>query len=73
MKCMELDPFDPFVNLTMGRSEWLAGDLESGLPWMQRAVSLSPNYAFAIYNSASSARFLVMPKTMRKGSPRQSP
>ncbi len=52
MKSMELDPLDPFVNLTMGRSEWLAGDLESGLPWMQRAVSLSPNYAFAIYNSA---------------------
>ena len=52
MKSMELDPLDPFVNLTMGRSEWLAGDLESGLPWMRRAVSLSPNYAFAIYNSA---------------------
>src|SRR5258706_16154937 len=49
---MELGPLDPFVNLTMGRSEWLAGDLEAGLPWMERSISLSPNYAFALYNSA---------------------
>jgi TolB-like protein/tetratricopeptide (TPR) repeat protein len=51
-KCMELDPLDPFVNLTMGRTEWLSGDLEAGLSWMERSISLSPNYAFAIYNSA---------------------
>lgn len=52
VKCMELDPLDPFVNLTMGRVEWLSGDLESSLPWMERSVALSPNYAFAIYNGA---------------------
>ena len=52
MTCMELDPLDPFVNLTMGRAEWLSGDLEAGLPWMERSIALSPNYAFAIYNSA---------------------
>jgi TolB-like protein len=52
MKCMELDPLDPFVNLTMGRTEWLSGDLEASLPWMERSISLSPNYAFAIYNRA---------------------
>jgi len=52
VKCMELDPLDPFVNLTMGRAEWLSGNLEAGLPWMERSVALSPNYAFAIYNSA---------------------
>lgn len=50
-KAMELNSLDPFVNLTMGRSEWLAGDLEA-LPWMERSISLSPNYAFALYNSA---------------------
>ena len=43
---------DPFANLTMGRAEWLHGDLEAALPWMQRSTDLSPNYAFAIYNSA---------------------
>jgi TolB-like protein len=52
MKCMELDPLDPFVNLTMGRAEWLSGDLEAGLAWMERSISLSPNYAFGVYNSA---------------------
>lgn len=51
-RSMEIDPFDPFVNLTMGRAEWLAGNLEAGLPWMERAIDLSPNFAFAIYNSA---------------------
>jgi len=49
---MELDAFDPFVNLTMGRTEWLDGDLDAALPWMERSIDLSPNYAFAIYNSA---------------------
>jgi DNA-binding winged helix-turn-helix (wHTH) protein/tetratricopeptide (TPR) repeat protein len=52
VKCMELDPFDPFVNLTMGRVEWLSGNLEGSVPWMDRSIALSPNYAFAIYNSA---------------------
>ena len=51
-KSMQLDPFDPFVNLTMGRSRWLSGDLDAGLPWLERSIELSPNYAFAIYNRA---------------------
>lgn len=51
-KGIELDPLDPFVNLTMGRIEWLTGNLEASLPWMERSISLRPNYAFAIYNSA---------------------
>ncbi len=51
-RCIDLDPLDPFVNLTMGRAEWLEGNLEGSMPWLDRAVSLSPNYAFAIYNSA---------------------
>lgn len=51
-KGLQLDPFDPFVNLTMGRSQWLSGDLDAGVPWLERSVELSPNYAFAIYNSA---------------------
>jgi TolB-like protein/tetratricopeptide (TPR) repeat protein len=51
-KAMELDPLDPFVALTMGRVEWLSGNLEAALPWMDRSITLSPNYAFALYNSA---------------------
>ena len=49
---LELDPIDPFVNFTMGRSFWLEGDLDSGLAWLERAVSISPNYAQGIYARA---------------------
>jgi len=49
---LDLDPLDPFVNFTMGRSYWLEGDLESGLAWLERATSLCPNYAQGIYARA---------------------
>lgn len=47
-----LDPLDPFANLIMGRAQWLTGDVEAGLSWMDRSVEISPNYAFGLYNSA---------------------
>jgi TolB-like protein/tetratricopeptide (TPR) repeat protein len=46
---LELDPLDPFVNFTMGRSFWLEGDLESGSAWLERAICISPNYAQGLY------------------------
>lgn len=46
---VEIDPLDPFVNFTMGRSFWLEGDLDQAMAWLERAVSLSPNYAQGIY------------------------
>jgi TolB-like protein len=49
---VELDPLDPFVNFTMGRSYWLEGDLELSLSWLERATSISPNYAQGIYARA---------------------
>jgi TolB-like protein/Tfp pilus assembly protein PilF len=49
---LELDPIDPFVNFTMGRSLWLVGDLEGSLDWLERATSISPNYAQGIYARA---------------------
>ena len=49
---LDLDPLDPFVNFTMGRSFWLEGDLERGLAWLERATALSPNYAQGIYARA---------------------
>ncbi|HET9108361.1 MAG TPA: winged helix-turn-helix domain-containing protein [Steroidobacteraceae bacterium] len=49
---LELDPLDPFVNFTMGRSYWLEGDLDSSLGWLERATSLSPHYAQGIYARA---------------------
>lgn len=49
---LELDPIDPFVNFTMGRSYWLEGDLDGGLAWLERATSISPNFAQGIYAQA---------------------
>jgi TolB-like protein len=49
---LALDPLDPFCNLVMGRAAWLTGDLEGALPWLDRAVELSPNYAQGKYSNA---------------------
>lgn len=49
---IDLDPMDPFVNFTMGRTYWLDGDLERSHAWLERATSLSPNYAQGIYAQA---------------------
>lgn len=38
-KSHELDPLDPFVNLTMGRSDWIAGDLEAPCNGLHAALS----------------------------------
>lgn len=49
---IEIDPLDPFVNFTMGRSYWLEGELDTALAWLERSTSLSPNYAQGIYARA---------------------
>lgn len=49
---LELDSLDPFVNFTMGRSYWLAGDLDSSLGWLELATSICPNYAQGLYARA---------------------
>jgi TolB-like protein/Flp pilus assembly protein TadD len=46
---IEIDPLDPFVNFTMGRSFWLETDLESARSWLERATTLCPNYAQGMY------------------------
>lgn len=51
-RAIELDPLDPFANLTMGRSFWLDGDLDGSLVWLQRATDISPSYAQGIYSRA---------------------
>jgi TolB-like protein/DNA-binding winged helix-turn-helix (wHTH) protein len=49
---LELDPLDPFVNFTMGRTYWLEGDLDTSLGWLERATDISPHYAQGIYARA---------------------
>jgi TolB-like protein len=47
-----IDAFDPFANLTMGRSLWLVGDVAESVGWLDRAITLNPNYAHAVYSRA---------------------
>jgi len=49
---VEIDEQDPAANLMMGRALWLEEELESSIPWLERAITLSPNYAQAIYSRA---------------------
>ena len=51
-RAVDLDPLDPFVNFTMGRTFWLVGDLDGSLGWLERSTSISPNYAQGIYARA---------------------
>ncbi len=46
---LDIDPLDPFVNFTMGRSFWLEADLDRARSWLERTISLSPNYAQGMY------------------------
>jgi len=59
-RSLEHDPLDPFGNFTMGRSFWLRGDLESSVPWLDRANTLNPNYAQGRYARAFTDPFLGM-------------
>lgn len=49
---LELDEQNPAANLMMGRSLWLDGEIENSVPWVERAITLSPSYAQAIYSRA---------------------
>ncbi|HVY84255.1 MAG TPA: winged helix-turn-helix domain-containing protein [Caulobacterales bacterium] len=51
-RALENDPMDPFSNFTKGRSIMLQGDLDGAIPWLERANTLSPNYAQAKYSRA---------------------
>lgn len=48
-RAVDLDPLDPFVNFTMGRTYWLEADVDRALSWLERSTSISPNYAQGIY------------------------
>ena len=55
---LEIDPLDPFVNFTMGRTFWLNGDPDAAIAWLDRATTLNPNYAQGFYSRAFS-RMLI--------------
>ena len=48
-KAVALDPLDPFANFVMGRVHWIENDIAGGVGWLDRSVSLCPNYAQGVY------------------------
>jgi TolB-like protein len=51
-QALQLDPLDPFANLTMGRAHWLTGEIDASLGWLERSIELNPNYAQGLYSRA---------------------
>jgi TolB-like protein/Flp pilus assembly protein TadD len=51
-KALQSDPFDPFAHLNLGRSLWLEGEIGESIDRLSESISLSPNYAQAIYSKA---------------------
>jgi len=46
---LEIDPNEPFASFCMGRALWLEGDFEAGLGWLERALTINPNFAQCHY------------------------
>ena len=59
---LQLDPLDPFANLTMGRAYWLTGEIGASLGWLERSIELNPNYAQGLYSRAWSEMILGQSK-----------
>jgi TolB-like protein/tetratricopeptide (TPR) repeat protein len=51
-RSLELDPVDPMGNFMLGRALWLDGNPDAGLPWLERATDMNPNYAQGFYARA---------------------
>ena len=51
-RSVELDPLDPFANFVMGRVHWIEDDIAGGVGWLDRAISISPNFAQGVYARA---------------------
>jgi TolB-like protein/tetratricopeptide (TPR) repeat protein len=49
---LEIDSLDPFANFTYGRAHWLESKVADSLVWLDRSVTLSPNYAQGRYGKA---------------------
>ncbi len=49
-RAVELDPFDPFANMAMGRWHWISGNPDDGAEWYDRATKLSPSHAKSHYS-----------------------
>jgi TolB-like protein len=48
-RAVELDPFDPFANMVMGRVHQITAQPEDSLYWFDRSVEVSPNFVKGHY------------------------
>lgn len=48
-RAVELDPFDPFANMVMGRVLQITGMPDDGLFWFERSIEVSPNFVKGHY------------------------
>jgi TolB-like protein len=49
-RAVELDPYDPFANMVMGRTTLLSDGPDEGRVWYDRATDLSPSFAKGHYS-----------------------
>ena len=49
-RAVELDPYDPFANLVMGRASMLSDSPDDGQFWRDRSIQLSPSFARGHYS-----------------------
>ena len=66
-RAVELDPFDPFANMSMGRWHWLAGSPDDGLEWYERSIHLSPSSSKGHYTRAMVDAFAGRAEQARAG------
>ncbi|MBO9516498.1 MAG: winged helix-turn-helix domain-containing protein [Porphyrobacter sp.] len=64
---LRCDPLDPFAYLNLARSMWLTGDIPASLDLLDHSISLSPNYAQAIYAKAWADMTQVSPIASDEG------
>ena len=57
-RAVSLDALDAFANMAMGRCYWLTGEMGSSVGWLDRAVTLNPNYAQGMYAAAMTQTML---------------
>lgn len=64
---VDLDPLDPFANLSQGRLHLLLEHPEDARPWLERAVLLSPSYAKGHYAKGFADMLAGRPKGCLEG------
>ncbi len=66
-RAVDLDPFDPFANMVMGRVQQFTGRPDDGLFWYDRAIEVSPNFVKGHYARAFSDMLMGRTDQSRAG------